>query len=73
MASTWDSKYIIESISEDYEEHFRKESENSLVTYFKGLLNSSKKAVSYKDSLQTTVSAWEYISQYEVITNPDQV
>jgi len=73
MASTWDSKYIIESISEDYEEHFRKESENSLVTYFKGLLNNSKKAVSYKDSLQTTVSAWEYISQYEVITNPDQV
>ena len=30
---------MIESISEDYEEHFRKESENSLVTYYKvGLL-----------------------------------
>eukprot|EP00092_Neocalanus_flemingeri_P016179 GFUD01017511.1.p1 GENE.GFUD01017511.1~~GFUD01017511.1.p1 ORF type:complete len:1648 (+),score=501.50 GFUD01017511.1:169-5112(+) len=73
MASTWDSKYIIESISEDYEEHFKKESENSLLTYYKGLLNNCKKAVSYKDSLQITVSAWEYISQYEVVTNADQV
>jgi len=64
---------MIESISEDYEEHFRKESENSLVTYYKGLHNSCKRAVSYKDSLQITVSAWEYISQFEVITNADQV
>ena len=92
MASTWDSKYIIESISEDFEEHFKKESDNSLVTYYKvnlktkmrkskeiytvllqGLLNNCKKAVSYKDSLQITVSAWEYISQYEVVTNAEQV
>ena len=38
-----------------------------------GLHNSCKRAVSYKDSLQITVSAWEYISQFEVITNADQV
>jgi len=73
MASTWDSRYINESLCEDYEEHFKKESDNSLVTYYKGLLSNSKKAVSYKDSLQTTVSAWEYISQYEVVTNSEQV
>ena len=89
MASTWESKYIIESIGEDFEEHFKKESENSLVTYYKvisqiingiqnnvicqGLHNNSKKSVSYKDSLQITISAWEYISQYEVVTNSEQV
>jgi len=73
MASTWESKYIIESIGEDFEEHFKKESENSLVTYYKGLYNNSKKSVSYKDSLQIIISAWEYISQYEVVTNSEQV
>ena len=38
-----------------------------------GLHNNSKKSVSYKDSLQITISAWEYISQYEVVTNSEQV
>ena len=35
MASIWDSRYLIESISEDYDDHFKKESDNSLVTYYK--------------------------------------
>ena len=90
MASIWDSRYMIESLTEDYDEHFKKESDNSLVIYYKvkgpqrsrqslrecilkGLYNSSKKAVTYKDALQITVAAWEYISQFEVITNADQV
>jgi len=64
---------MIESLTEDYDEHFKKESDNSLVVYYKGLYNSSKKAVTYKDALQITVAAWEYISQFEVITNADQV
>ena len=35
MVSTWQSKYLVENLSEDFDEHFKTKSETPLINYYK--------------------------------------
>jgi len=73
MASTWDTTYMHAILYEDFQEHFKDAQENSIVTYFRGLVNACGKASSYQDSLQIILSAWDFVGQQSGGNYADQI